>query len=126
MPFGSGALADCECSGSIGKGVIVKTSVFTSILLSTLFYTTLLSTTFVLPLVFARDDAGMATMARDAQVWDRSLDTREMVQLHRDLRFPQTDATVSGPAARLAPIDKTGPDAAIIKPGRARTKTIKM
>lgn len=96
----------------------MKTSLFTSILLSTLFYTTLLSTVFVVPLVLvARDDAGIATMARDAQVWERSLYAPAKVEPHRDLRLPQTDA----------PIDKSGgPDEAMIKSGKARAKTIKV
>ena len=96
----------------------MKTSLFTSILLSTLFYTTLWSTTFVMPLVLAaRYDAGMATVARDAQVWERSLYAPAKVEPHRDLRLPQTDA----------PMDKScGPDAAMIKPGKARAKTIKV
>ena len=100
------------------RGGIVKTSLFASMLLSTLFYTTLLSTMFVMLLVLAaRDDAGMATVARDAQVWDRSLYAPAKVEPHRDLRLPQTDA----------PIDKFGgPDAAMIKSGKARAKMIKV
>ncbi len=96
----------------------MKTSLFASILLSTLFYTNLLSTMFVMSLVLAaRDDAGMATVARDAQVWERSLYAPTKVEPHRDLRLPQIDA----------PIDKYGgPDAAMIKPGKARAKTIKV
>lgn len=111
----------------------MKTSLFASMLLSTLFYTTLLSTTLVMPLVLAsRDDARLATVARDAQVarhaqaWERSLDAPAKVVPHRDLRLPQTDAPVSRPAAKDAPIDQSGPDAAMIKPGRARAKTIKL
>jgi hypothetical protein len=105
----------------------VKTSLFASMLLSTLFYTTLLSTTLVMPLVLAsRDDARLATVARDAQAWERSLDAPAKVEPHRDLRLPQTDAPVSRPAAKDAPIDQSGPDAAMIKPGKARAKTIKL
>lgn len=95
----------------------MKTNLFTSIRLSTLFYTTLLSTMFVMPLVLAaRYDAGAATVAQ-AQVWERSPYAPAKVKPRRDLRLPQTDA----------PIDKScGPDAAMIKPGKARAKTIRV
>jgi hypothetical protein len=118
VPLEPGAPADRGCSGSTGKGVIVKTSLFASILLSTFFYTNLLLTMFVMSLVLAaRDDVGMAPVARDAQVWERSLYAPAKVEAHRASRLPQTDA----------PIDKYGgPDAAMIKPGKARAKTIKM
>jgi len=97
----------------------VKTKVFTSIMLSSLFYTTLLSTTFVLPLVLsARNDAGAAVAVDTVQVWVRStdacppgdeglLDTQTKVQMHRDLRSPQSSVP------------------AMIKPGKVRAKTIK-
>jgi hypothetical protein len=96
----------------------VKTSLFASILLSTFFYTNVLATMFVMSLVLvARDDAGMAPVARDAQVWERSLYAPAKVEPHRDSRPPHTNA----------PIDKFGgPDAAMIKPARARAKTIKV
>ena len=114
----------------------MKTSVFASIMLSSLFYTTLLSTTFVLPLVLsARNAAGAATAVDTVQVWKRStdacppdegpLDTRTKVQMHRDLRSPQSDVPDSGAATRHAPMDISGPDAAMIKPGKVRAKTIK-
>jgi len=104
----------------------VNSSLSAGILLSTMFYTTLLSTTLVMPLVFARDDAGLATIARNAQVWDRDLETQELVQLHRDLRIPQSDVVISGPAPRLAPTDKAGADTAMTRPGHVHRKTIKM
>jgi hypothetical protein len=108
-------------------------------MLSALFYTTLLSTTFVLPLVLsARNDAGAATAVGTTQVWERStdacppdeglLDTRTKVQMHRDLRWPQSvpdDVPASGSAARQAPMDISGPDTVMIKPGKVRAKTIK-
>lgn len=96
----------------------MKTSLFASILLSTFFYTNLLLTMLVMSLVLAsRDYAGMALVARDAQVWERSLYAPAKVEPHRDTRMPQTDA----------PIDKFGgPDAAMIKPGKVRAKTIKV
>ena len=96
----------------------MKTSLFASVHLSTLFYTTLLSTMFVMPLVLAaRYNAGVATVAQDAQVWERSAYAPAKVAPRRHLRLPQTDA----------PIGKScGPDAAMIKPGRARAKTIRV
>jgi hypothetical protein len=101
---------------STGKGDNVKTGLFTRILTVTLFHTTLLSTMLVLPLVLAtRYDARLA--ARDAQA---------KVEVQRDRRLPQTDAPVTGPAARQAPIDRSGPDAAMIRPVKARAKTIKL
>ncbi len=115
----------------------MKTKVFTSIMLSSLFYTTLLSTTFVLPLVLsARNDAGAAVAVDTVQVWVRStdacppgdeglLDTQTKVQMHRDLRSPQSSVPASGADARHTPMDISGPDAAMIKPGKVRAKTIK-
>jgi hypothetical protein len=108
-------------------------------MLSTLFYTTLLSTAFVLPLVLsARNDAGAATAVDTGQVWERStdacppdeglLDTRTKVQMHRDLRWPHSgvrDFPASEAAARHAPMDISSPDAAMIRPGKVRAKTIK-
>jgi hypothetical protein len=132
--------------------------VFTSIMLSALFYTTLLATTFVMPLILATTgDAGLASAARESrmnagaapsarlpqvqapQVWDRTpqvrpadstqaraveegpLDIGTMVEMHRALRFPQLDVPGAGQAAA----DKTGPDAAMVKSGKVRAKTIK-
>jgi hypothetical protein len=104
----------------------VKTRGFASILLFSLFYTTLLSTMVVIPLLLAsRYDAGMATVDRDTQVWERSLDVPANVKPHGELRLPQSDVSVSGPAVRHAPIDKSGPDAAMIKPGKARAEEIR-
>jgi len=96
-----------------------------SILLSSLFYTTLLSTTFVMPLVLARDDA-IATSLANAQVWERAANVPAKSRPQRDLRLPQTDAPAAGMSAKQAPIDKSGPDAAMIKAGKVRTRTIKM
>jgi hypothetical protein len=70
----------------------------------------------VMPLVLAtRHDTIVAARAAPAQV-----------ETQRDRRLPQTDAPVTGPAARQAPIDRSGPDAAMIKPVKARAKTIKL
>jgi hypothetical protein len=89
-----------------------------------LFYTTLLSTTFVMPLLLATQGDGVA-VARDAQVWKRALDAPAALGQQRNLRVPQTDTPVAGPAANKIPVDRSGPDAAMIKPGKIRTKTIK-
>ena len=96
----------------------VKASLFTSMHLSTLLFATMLSTLFVMPLVLAaRYDAGVATVAAGAQVWERSPYAPAKVAPPRDLRLPHTDA----------PNGKScGPDAAMIKPGKARAKTIRV
>jgi len=99
----------------------VKTSLFASILLSTLFYTNLLSTLFVMSLgLAAREEAGMATAAGHGQVWERSVHAPANMEPHGDLRLPRLPQ-VDGPAARFG-----GPDAAMIKPGKARAKSIKV
>jgi len=136
----------------------VKKSVYTSIMLSAMFYTTLVATTFVMPLVLATTgDAGMASAAREnrmnagaassprlpqvqaSQEWERTprvrpsdstqaraveegpLDIRTKLEMHRALRFPQLDL----PGAGQAGADKSGPDAAMVKSGKVRAKTIK-
>ena len=96
----------------------------TSILLSTLFYTTLLSTTFVMALMLATHGEGAAA-ARDEQVWERSVKAPAAVERQRDQRPAQADTQVSEPAAKRAPLDKSGPDAQMIKAGKVRAKTIK-
>jgi hypothetical protein len=103
----------------------MKKSAVSSILLSSLFYTTLLSTTFVMPLVLARDNAVATTIAK-AQAWERAANAPAQIQPPRDLRLPQTDAPALGMSAKQAPIDKSGPDAAMIKAGKVRARTIKM
>ena len=128
----------------------MNTGVIARIMLSSLFYTTLLGTTIVMPLILATSgDAAMAvgagnakadasfqakTNARatdDSQVWERSaparameeepLDIGTMVEMHRALRFPQMDI----PRAGQAMTDKCGPDAAMVRPGKARAKAIR-
>jgi hypothetical protein len=96
----------------------VKRSLFTSMQLSTLLGTLSLSTMFVMPLVpAARYDAARATVVRVAQVWERAPYSPGKVEPRRDLRLPQT----------VAPIDKScGPDAVMIKPGKARAKIIRV
>ena len=97
----------------------MKTSLLTCMPLSTFICTTLLSTMFVIPLVLAaRYDAGRATVVRViAQVWERAPYAPAKAEPRRDLRLPQT----------VAPIDKScGPDAVMIKPGKARAKTIRV
>lgn len=99
----------------------MKTSQFASILIFALFYTTLLSTMVVTPLVLAsRHTAGMATVHGDAQVRERFT-----VNPRRELRLPRSDESVSMPTARQLPSYRSGPDAAMIKPGKARAKAIK-
>ena len=119
-------------------------------MLSSSFYTSLLGTAIVMPLFLATSgDAAVAVRAgnvkmdaslqakTDAQakdepkVWERSaparamedgpLDIRTMVEMHRALRFPQMNI----PRAGQAMTDKSGPDAAILRPGKTRAKAIK-
>ena len=96
----------------------MKTSLFVGMLQSTLFYTTLLSTTFVMPLVLAvRGDATTATVHRNVRASERPLDAPSTMKSRGELCLPQT----------VAPIDKScGPDAVMIKPGKARAKTIRV
>ena len=108
----------------------MKTSLFASVLLSIWFYATLMSTMFVMPLVLSLKDApGVTVQAppalRDARLWERFLDGPEAGGAHRDLRLPQTDAPILGPAPGATPIDRSGPDAGMIKSGKVRVKTIK-
>lgn len=105
----------------------MKSSRFASILIFALFYTTLLATMVVTPLVLAsRYTAGMATVHPDAPMWERSLDAPSQVGRHRKQRLPQRDESVSGQAAIQGPVFNSGPDAAMIKPRKARSKTIKV
>ena len=119
-------------------------------MLASLFYTTLLGTAIVMPLFLATSgDAAVAVRADnvtpdaslhaksdapakdESQVWERSapdlameegpLDIRTMVEMHRALRFPQMNI----PRAGQAMTDKSGPDAAILRPGKTRAKAIK-
>ena len=102
----------------------MKPSMFANILLSALFYTTLLSTLFVMPLVLAaREDAGRTA---EFQAWERALDAHARAEQRGSIRLPQTDLPMPGAASRRAPIGKSGPDAAMIKPVKARAKTIKL
>jgi hypothetical protein len=100
----------------------MKKSALSSILLSSLFYATLLSTTFVMPLLLARDNA---IAVGNSQTWDRAPNAPVPVKPQRDLLLPQTDAPASGVNAKPAPLDKSGPDAGMIKAGKVRVKTIK-
>jgi hypothetical protein len=100
----------------------MKKSAFSSILLSSLFYATLLSTTFVMPLLLAHDNA---IAVGNSQTWDRAPNARAPVKPQRDLLLPQTDVPASGMGAKQAPVDKSGPDAGMIKAGKVRVKTIK-
>jgi hypothetical protein len=100
----------------------MKKNAVSSILLSSLFYATLLSTTFVMPLLLARDNA---SAVGNSQAWDRAPNVRAPVKSQRDLILPQADAPALGVGAKQTPIDKSGPDAGMIKAGKVRVKTIK-
>ena len=105
----------------------MKKSPFASILLFALFYTTLLSTMVVIPLVLASHyTARMATVHREAPVWERFLDAPSKVDPRRESHLPQSIESVPGPVAKQGPIDKSVPDAAMIRPGKLRAKTIRV
>jgi hypothetical protein len=105
---------------------MMKKNAVSSILLTSLFYTTLLSTTFVMPLLLARDNAiAVGNTQTNTQTWDRAPNARAPVKPQRDLLLPQSDVPASGAGAKQAPIDKSGPDAGMIKAGKVRVKTIK-
>ena len=101
----------------------MKSSLFAKVLAALFFYGGVMLATFVMPLFLtARYDTGKAT--------ERYLDNPARVRPYTDLpdlRIPQTDAPLSGPAARQMPLDKSGPDARMItKPGsKMRWKTVK-
>ena len=81
----------------------------------------------VIPLRLAsRDTAGMGTVYRDVPVWERPLNAPSRMNPYGELRLPRSDESVSGPAALQGPVFKSGPDAAMIKPRKARSKSIKV
>jgi hypothetical protein len=103
----------------------MKTGLLASIAVSTFFYTTLLFTMFVMPFLLASRELGSGTHAAQ-QVPHRYLDAPQYQGEFRELRIPQTDAPLFVPAPRLAPIDKSSPDAGIInRPGKMRWKSVK-
>jgi hypothetical protein len=98
----------------------VKSSLFAKVLVALFFYCGVLLATFVMPLFLtARYDTGRAM--------ERYLDSPAKVRPYTGWRVPQTDAPLSGPAARQLPLDKSGPDAGIIaRPGsKMRWATVK-
>ncbi len=106
----------------------MKARPFSSMLVSMLFYTSLLSAMFVMPLILAgRNDAGVPVETGDAPVWTRSLDTQSKVDPDPAWRLPQSDGSHhSGPPAIEAPVDTWGPDITMIRPVKKRAKTIKL
>ena len=123
------------------------------ILLSTLLYATLLATTMAIPLILAPHDsiafaglvkdASAAPMSADAraktaadamqtrdQVWDRVpvLDGKPGVATGRDaVRAPHVQVpAVQQSDARRPRLDRTGPDAEMIRTGKVKTKTIRV
>ncbi len=105
----------------------MKVRPFSSMLLSILFYTTVLSAMFVMPLILAgRDDEGV-TVETGAPVWTRSPDTQAKAEPEAAWRLPKSDGFPSGPSAIIeAPVDTLGPDKTMIRPVRKRAKTIKL
>lgn len=121
------------------------------ILLSTLLYATLLATTTAIPLILAPHDgiafAGLikdaaaapmkleastpsaldATQAR-GQVWDRypGLETPGKTPAQEALRTPHAEVPAAQqPDVRRPRVDRTGPDAEMIRTGKVKTKTIR-
>jgi hypothetical protein len=119
------------------------------ILLSTLLYATLLATTMALPLILAPhdsiafiQDASAAPMRADLrarsaidatqppdQVWDRfpGLEGKSGAATGKDaVRAPRGDVPAAQqPDVRRPRIDRTGPDAEMIRTGKVKTKTIR-
>ena len=120
------------------------------ILLSTLLYATVLATTTAIPLILAAHDgiafaglikdASAAPMKADAgarsaldatqargQVWDRypGLDNAAATT-PEVLRRPHAEVpAMQQPDARRPRVDRTGPDAQMIRTGKVKTKTIR-
>ncbi|MEO8004105.1 MAG: hypothetical protein ABI771_04315 [Betaproteobacteria bacterium] len=122
------------------------------ILMSTLLYATLLATTTAIPLLLAPHDniafsglimdASAAPMKPDlgarspveskqprGQVWDRfpGLDGSGAATGTDLLRTPHAELPAAQqPDARRPRVDRTGPDAEMIRTGKVRTKTIRV
>lgn len=125
------------------------------ILLSTLLYATLLATTMAIPLVLApHDSIAFAGLIKDAdasaapmnagaraksafdfmqtraQVWDRvpGLESKSGVGTGQEaVRAPRAEVPAAQqPDARRPRIDRTGPDAEMIRTGKVKTKTIRV
>ena len=129
----------------------MKTGLYARILLSTLFYATLMTTATGVPLLLASHD-GIALSAlitdaaaapskpeiavvpheasldaAQAQIWDRvpgAIDTGRTTAERRAARGEVP--AVQQPDARRPRLEKSGPDAEMIRTGKVRTKTIKV
>lgn len=110
------------------NGGLMKVRPFSSMLLSMLFYTTLLSTMFVMPLILAgRDDPGVTLATGDAPGgWMRSPETQPKAEPEPAWHLPRSDVPFSEPAANQAPLDPLWQDKAMIRPVKKRAKTIKL
>ncbi|HVY06601.1 MAG TPA: hypothetical protein VHB46_11555 [Burkholderiales bacterium] len=119
-------------------------NVFSSILLSTLFYSIVLTTAFMMPVVLAsHTNVGFSSVVTDANaaadnqmIWDRGAAGNgaglpqnavpaNKKEVTRDTRMPGTGAR-SDSQARPAPVDRSGPDSEMIRAGKTRVKTIKV
>jgi hypothetical protein len=100
---------------------VKSTSLFAKVLVALFFYCGVMLATFVMPLLLTGPhDTGRAI--------EHYLDSPARVRPHTDLRIPQTDAPLSDPSARQAPLDKSGPDSRMItRPGsnKMRWPTVK-
>ena len=123
------------------------------VLLSTLLYATLMTTTVAVPLMLAsRDDIGFSGLIRDAeaapvkvdvagssrasiagnqskdQVWDRypGFESSNSAPKADDKAVPHAEVPAAQqPEERRSRADRSGPDSEMIRTGKVRTKTIR-
>lgn len=129
----------------------MKTRLSARILLSTLFYGTLMTTATGVPLLLASHDGialsalitdaaaapskpeiaavpGAASVdAAQAQIWDRVPGAVDSGKPNVERRAARGEVpAVQQPDARRPRLEKSGPDAEMIRTGKVRTKTIKV
>jgi hypothetical protein len=134
------------------REIIMNARLPSRIVLSTLLYATLLATTTAVPLILApHDSVAFAGVIKDAsaapmnaaalaksavdstqsrdQVWDRfpGLEGKSDVATGKDAsRAPRAEVPAAQqPDVRRPRIDRTGPDAEMIRTGKVKTKTIR-
>ena len=123
------------------------------VLLSTLLYATLVTTTIAVPLMLAsRDDIGFSGLIRDAaaaqekpdvagssrtsiaathakgQVWDRypGFESSNSAPKADERAIPRAEVPAAQqPEMRRPRADRSGPDSEMIRAGKVRTKTIR-
>ena len=131
----------------------MNASVPSRVLLSTLLYATLMTTTIAVPLMLAsRDDIGFSGLIRDAaaapekpdvagssraaiaatqtkgQVWDRypGFEAPNSAPKANEKAVPRAEVPAAQqPEVRRPRADRSGPDSEMIRTGKVRTKTIR-